>query len=184
MPRWTPDGLKPIRKVSLAGVASYSFNAAQGLDLTNYRRFVFELEGVLTTTDVGNVWVRTSGDSGSTDYDVAGQLWAAASTFTSNLNSGAGAAQIRLTPGDLGSVDANELGISGTVSLVHGGSALAEPCLEFDVQFRTPSAVAFYVAGMAYRKSTSQITSVDFLTADGANFEKGEISIYGVRRIA
>jgi len=184
MPRWTPDGYKPIRRVDVTGLTVYSFNAGQGLDLVAYRSFFFELEGVLVTTDGTDVNVRINGNSGSTDYDVAGQIWVNNSTFVASSNSGSGAAQIRLTPGEVGSVNANELGVSGYVQLIHGGSATVEPVVDFDVHYRAAGGVIFYSVGRGVRKHNVATTSVDFLTSNGVAFEKGEISVYGLRRIA
>lgn len=183
MPRWSPDGLKPIKKKNVTGLVSYSFNAAEGLDLTVYKSIIFELEGVRTATDGGDVWLRTSGDSGASDYNVAGQIWIHNSTFIAN-SSNQGGTKIGLTPGSMGSVAANELGISGEIRLVNGGSALHQPLLEWDICYRSSDGTMFKHIASGYRNSQTQITSVDFLTHDGALFEQGEISIYGLRRIA
>ncbi len=187
MPRWSPDSLKPLLRAALGGLTSFSFGSAQGLDFAVYRRYRFELEGIRTAADDGNLWVRTSGDAGSTDYDRAGQSWASNDSSTINLNTGSGAAQLDLTAGGtgggMGSVAANELGVSGTLFLEHGGSALAEPAFRWRVAYRNPSSNVLFVRACGYRRTTTQILSVDFLPSDGAAFEQGEISVYGYRKI-
>lgn len=182
MPRWTPDGLKPIRKVSLAGVASYSFNAAQGLDFVNFQGYKIRLVGVRPGTDGASVWLRTSGNSGASDYDSAGQAWVHNSTFTAN--SQALAAQIALTPGNVGNVGANELGVTGTIELINSGSAISEPTFQIDLSYRDASGVRFFHKATAVRRTTTAITSIDILTSDAVNFGTGELYIYGERKIA
>lgn len=177
---WSPAGLTPIKRKDLATIGTpfiYNFNVSEGLNLSLFRSYTFILSGVRVTTDNTDLWVRMSGNSGASDYDYAGRT-EFSSTDTSVANRSTGAAQIRVSSGSIGSVAANELGVSGIIVLVDGGSALSEPSIYWKLIHRDQSGVVCYNHGFGYRKSTTQITSVDFQAADGLAFEQGIIDIY------
>jgi hypothetical protein len=177
---YAPGSLQSIRSVSVAGSTLYSFNAAQGLDLATYRAFVFFVEGARPTTDGSALLVATSQSVGASDYEYASSVRTSAGVLTDV--SSANNISLPISGTGIGSVAADELGITAEITVACGGSALQQPTINWWALYRNVSQVAVRCEGTGYRRSTTQITSVDFYMLDGLAFEQGVIDIYGVRR--
>lgn len=182
MPVWSPNRETLIRTVDLTALAApYLFNAAQGFAPDIHPRYKFELEAVRPATDGVELWIRTSGNSGATDYHELNQFIRSNDGVIGGSSS-AGAAQLGVTPGNVGNVAAAEQGVTGDIWLLHPGSAIQDPTIKWDLSFRDPSTVNFWSIGQGYRRSAAQITSLDLLWSASANFLAGFLHIYGYSR--
>lgn len=176
-----PGPWEAIKSKDLTGLTSYLFNSGEGLNLAVHRSYLFMIEGARPTGDGQNLIVQVSGAAGATDYDYSGgRNSSLAGSFSALVSTGA--ASIPVASNGIGSVAANELGASGFVLLLSGGSSLTEPCIYSEFTQRGPSSEVINTWNKGYRKSAAQITSVDFLMTDGLAFEQGILDIYGLRR--
>jgi len=174
MPRWTPDGIKPIFRKSLAGLTTYSFGASDGLDTTNFSSYFIELTDVLPSVDL-DLAVRLSGNTGANYNGVIkyGRTNNTAGAFD------AGSTSIQLTSS---TIKASGLGLSGFMDVMVGtGSGYPRV---FFRSFQQDNSVYTYNESGGMLKVTGLITSIDFLLSGAGTFVGGSLSFYGRRRIS
>lgn len=164
-----------IRRVTLTGANSYSFNSAQGMDLTQYQSFDFHLINVLPATDTAELWLRFSGATAS--YRYSGRFAGDDSSGLGFISGAAGSTKVLLLT-NIGSVDSAEQGVSGKVTLIHPGNSTTFPHVEYKIWGANASTVNTMCNGFGRINVAQQITSLDFLPSTGS-FESGIIDIYG-----
>ena len=171
-------GLTKIAKIDLSSDATADFTA---VDATRYGGYKFELANVIPVTNAAVLYIRTSTDGG-VGYDASAGNYKHAGTLcdqTGTVTGYGSSSSTRIECGTAVGSDADEHGISGTVTL--NGPHLSKNTLvtgygghESD---GTDSLDTFNFAGV--RLSAADVDAVRFLFSTGS-LESGTITMYGI----